>query len=283
MAILVYWSIAAFFLLKWEVLPELTLGYPPDLRSIASAAGGAEPGPVSWSIEVIDDPRKPEVRRTVGRATTESKRRPDGGYVLSSDVDLDAGELLRRTPLATSPDVRLKIDGEYRVDPHGDLRSFVVTIRGAEVGDDLFKVEGLLRDGMMEVVSEGIASILNRRMKFPYESRSVVYDSLRPLDRLPGLHVGQRWEMKLINPLTGTVETARAEVKRRTLVDWNGEAAGAFEVEQRAGPITTRSWVGLDGAILRQQVPLPFVEMVLERIPEGATGPAIEPARKGGA
>ena len=32
LAILVYWCIAAFCLLTWEVLPELTLGYPPDLR-----------------------------------------------------------------------------------------------------------------------------------------------------------------------------------------------------------------------------------------------------------
>lgn len=30
--ILVYWSVAAFFLLTWEVIPELTLGNAPDLR-----------------------------------------------------------------------------------------------------------------------------------------------------------------------------------------------------------------------------------------------------------
>ena len=33
LVILVYWSIAAFCLLTWDVLPELTSGYPPDLRS----------------------------------------------------------------------------------------------------------------------------------------------------------------------------------------------------------------------------------------------------------
>ena len=32
LAILVYWCIAAFCLLTSEVLPEMTLGYPPDLR-----------------------------------------------------------------------------------------------------------------------------------------------------------------------------------------------------------------------------------------------------------
>ena len=37
LAILVYWCIAAFFLLTWEILPGLSLGYPPDFRAIASA------------------------------------------------------------------------------------------------------------------------------------------------------------------------------------------------------------------------------------------------------
>ncbi len=39
--ILIYWSIAAFCLLNWDVLPELTMGYPPDLRGIAFASESA--------------------------------------------------------------------------------------------------------------------------------------------------------------------------------------------------------------------------------------------------
>ncbi|WP_165245380.1 hypothetical protein [Paludisphaera soli] len=267
-AILVYWSIAAFFLLKWEVLPELSLGYPPDLRSIASAAGG-ESGPVSWSIDVIDDPQHPEIRRNVGQATTESKRLPTGGYELTSKVAFDAGELLKRTPLASSQGVRLTIDGDYRVDPRGDLKWFTMKVKGPGAGDDLFRVEGKVQDGRMDVKAKGIASVLGLQRSFPYQSRSVVYDALRPLDRLPGLQVGQRWDMQVVNPLSGAVETARVEVMRRTFIDWNGEAVSAFEVEQRAGPIVTMTWVRVDGAILRQQVPLPFVNMMLERLPPG--------------
>ncbi len=268
-AILVYWSIAAFFLLKWEVLPELSLGYPPDLRSIASAAGG-ESGPVSWSIDVIDDPRRPDIRRNVGQATTESKRLPTGGYELTSKVAFDAGELLKKTPLAGSQRVRLTIDGEYRVNPRGDLTGFTMKVKGVGDGDDLFRVEGKVRDGMLDVKAKGVASVFSLQRSFPYESRSVVYDALRPLDRLPGLQVGQRWDMQVVNPLSGAVETARVEVMRRTIVDWDGEPVTAFEVEQRAGPIVTKTWVRLDGAILRQQVPLPFVEMILERLPPKA-------------
>ena len=36
--------------------------------------------------------------------------------------------------------------------------------------------------------------------------------ALGPLDRLPGLQVGQRWDTKLVSPLTGRIETVRAEV-----------------------------------------------------------------------
>jgi hypothetical protein len=48
LAILIYWSIAAFCLLTWDVLPELSLGYAPDLRSIAFA--GVSNEAVRWSI-----------------------------------------------------------------------------------------------------------------------------------------------------------------------------------------------------------------------------------------
>ena len=44
--ILIYWSIAAFCLLNWDVLPELTMGYPPDLRAIAFASESDQAGAV---------------------------------------------------------------------------------------------------------------------------------------------------------------------------------------------------------------------------------------------
>ena len=66
LVILIYWSIAAFCLLTWDVLPELAIG-------LSSRFAGDRPGrsirpkPVRWSIQVIDDPEFPDVRRTVGR------------------------------------------------------------------------------------------------------------------------------------------------------------------------------------------------------------------------
>lgn len=268
-AILIYWSIAAFWLLTWEVLPELSLGYPPDLRSITAA--GDDSKPVTWTIDVIDDPRHPEVRRSVGQAVTASKRLPDRGVELSSRIVFDAGELLKRTPLASSPSVRLNITSVYRVDPKGNLQSFDMKVATADSDDGLVTIEGRLKGAMMEVTSKGMVSVLDRKMSFPYEPRGVVYDALRPFDRLPGLHVGQRWDTRMINPFSGAVEVVRVEVRRRAFIDWNGEAVSAFEVDQHAGPITSKAWVRLDGVIIRQEVPLPLLNMVLERLPDEAS------------
>ena len=93
LAILIYWSIAAFCLLSWDVLPELSMGYAPDLRSIALAGDSNEP--VRWSIQVIDDPKTPDIRRTIGAAVTGSSRRPDGWFELTSQVEFEAGGLLK--------------------------------------------------------------------------------------------------------------------------------------------------------------------------------------------
>lgn len=276
-AILIYWSIAAFWLLTWEVLPELSLGYPPDMRSITAA--GDDSKPVKWTIDVIDDPKHPDVRRSVGQAVTSSTRTPDRGVDLASHVVFDAGELLKRMPFTDNPDVRLTIASHYQVDPKGSLQGFDMRISTADASDGLFTVKGVLKGSMMEVTATGVASFLNRKLSFPYKPRGVVYDALRPFDRLPGLYVGQRWDTRMINPFSGAVDVVRVEVKRRAFIDWNGEAVSAFEVDQHAATVTAKAWVRLDGLILRQEVPLPFFNMVLERLPDETSANPVTEAK----
>ena len=268
LAILVYWCVAAFCLLNWEVLPELSLGYPPDLRAIAQAGDSSRP--VIWDIQVVDDPGSPDATRSVGEAITSSKRLHDGWFELGSEVSLDAGEVLRNTPVGTKGKVRIGLSSTYRVDPSGNLRSFDMKVKQRESSESLFTVKGRLKKDIMEVVSEGPVQLLNQKFRFAYEPRSVVHDALGPLDRLPGLHLGQRWDTRVVNPFTGQVERVRVEVQRRTLIHWNGEPVSAFEVVQHAGSITAKTWVRSDGVILRQEVPFPFVRLVLDRRPDQA-------------
>jgi hypothetical protein len=212
LAILIYWSIAAFCLFTWEVLPELTLGYPPDLRAIATAGDTVKP--VTWTIQVIDDPKSPELRRSIGEAVTSSKQLSDGWFELGSKVGFDTGGLLKGTPLATKTNLRLGINSIYRVDPSGNLRWFDMKVISHDSNESLFKVMGRLKDGAMEVVATGLVPVLNQKLSFPYEPRSVVHNALGPLDRLPSLHVGQRWETRVVNPFSAQVERARVEVQR---------------------------------------------------------------------
>ncbi|MFO0889568.1 MAG: hypothetical protein U0790_10575 [Isosphaeraceae bacterium] len=278
LAILIYWSVAAFYLLTGEVLPELSLGYPPDLRAIAKASDGN--GPVKWTMEVLDGKEGGESTRTVGEAITSSSRLPDGRFEMGTRVSFDAGELLKGTPLGIKASVRLKLESIYRIDPSGNLKSFDLTVTPVEASEALFTVRGRLTGGTMEIVSRGPVAMLNQTLHIPYQPRGVVHDSLGPFDRLPGLHVGQRWDTQVVNPFTGQVERVRVEVDRRTLLHWDGEPISAFEVVQRSKAMTARTWVRPDGLIFRQEVPLPIVKLVLERVPDrsrGARGEGVGP------
>ncbi len=273
LSILVYWSIAAFCLLTWDVIPDFNLGSPPDLRTIAFAETSNRP--VRWTLQVIDESKNGGFRRNVGRAVTETAKRPDGWFELSSHVDLDTGGLMKGTPFATGGEAQMHIESRYVVDPSGNLHSFEVKVSSPQFENSLATVNGQIKGKLMEIVSRGPVPILNTTLSFEYEPRSVVQDVLGPLDRLPGLHVGQRWESRLVNPFTGKVDRVRAEVTKREMTDWEGVPVPAFEVVQQMTPLAVRTWVRTDGVILRQEVPFPFVKLVLERqAEEGEHGSA---------
>jgi hypothetical protein len=266
--ILVYWSFAAFCLLQWDVLPELSLGYPPDLRGITLASQSDRP--VRWGIQVLEGPGT-DNRRTVGEAVTSSTRQPDGWYVMSSRVDFDAGNLLRGSILAIRESVPVQVRSAYHVDPSGNLQNFDLRVQSKDFGDELVHVTGRLHEQRMEIVSRGPLPILNQTLSLKYEPRSVLNDPLGPLDRLPGLHVGQRWEMQVVNPFSGQVASVRAEVAKRTVIHWAGNPEPTYEVVQKASGLEVRTWVRLDGMILRQEVPFPGVRLILERRGEAAS------------
>jgi hypothetical protein len=82
------------------------------------------------------------------------------------------------------------------------------------------------------------------------------------------LHLGQRWESRVINPFTHRVDSVRVEVARLTVIHWDGDPVSTFEVVQHLSPLSMRTWVRPDGVILRQEVPFPFVRLILDRRPE---------------
>jgi hypothetical protein len=196
---------------------------------------------------------------------------------MASQVEFDAGGLLRGTPFATRIRARMEIESRYRVDPSGNLQNFDLRVRSRELADEVVRVQGQLKGKQMDITSRGPVPLLNHHWTFAYEPRSVVHDLLGPLDRLPGLHVGQRWETRVINPFSGQVDLVRVEVARRTVIHWDGNPVSTFEVVHRVSPLAMRTWVRPDGVILRQEVPFPFVRLVLDRRPE-ETAPTPQPS-----
>jgi hypothetical protein len=266
-AILVYWSLAALGLITRDLLPELSLRQPPDLRTITRAEVDAVPA--RWAVQVVDDPSMPENRRTVGQAVTEAVRRPDGWVVMSSRVWFDASGLLKGTAFANKvSDVRLEVDSTYLVDVSGNLQSLRALVRSQGERGDLLKVEGRLKNRAIEITTHGPLPMMNRTRTIAYEPRGVVQNTLGPVDRLPGLQVGQRWDLRVISPFTGQADVVRVEVTRKRVIHWDKNPVTTLEVVQHMAPLTAKTWVRPDGLVLRQEVPFPFVKLVLDRDPE---------------
>ncbi len=197
---------------------------------------------------------------------------------MTSRVEFDAADLLRGTMFATRGRVQLQIDSRYHVESSGNLHDFELHVRSGEFGDVLINVKGQLKGKTMEITSHGPMEVLNNTWRFDYEPRSLVQDVLGPLDRLPGLQVGQRWESRMINPFNGKVDSVKAQVVRRTMIDWDGNTVWTFEVEQKMPPLTMKTWVRTDGVILRQEVPFPIIRLMLERRPADVRAPGIPPS-----
>ncbi len=269
-ALLAYWLVAAFGLVSRDLLPELSLGTPPDLRTIALA--GEDAPAAHWDIQMVENPNRPDTAKSVGQAITESRRELDGWVEMSSKVTFDSGRLLsglaRGGSLPNGGDEQIEFFSKYQIDPSGKLRSFHAEVRMPGHAGELWRINGTLKGRSMSVVSRGPLPLLNRSMSFDYDPRGLVRSQFGPLDRLPGLQVGQRWDEQVASPMTGRMETVRAEVKRRTLIHWDKNPVKALEVEHRSKGVTARTYVRQDGLVLRQELTLPMLRLVLERLPD---------------
>ncbi|GAC1473998.1 MAG: hypothetical protein NVSMB9_23580 [Isosphaeraceae bacterium] len=278
-AILFYWLVASVGLVSRDLLPELNIGAPPDLRTIAAA--GLDSPPAHWNIQVVDPTRVPPSLRVVGLAVTESRRGADGGVELSSKVTLDSGRLLsgllKGASYAGAGNDQISFLSTYRVDPSGNLRSFHSEVRMINQPEDLWRIDGRRKGSVMEIVSDGPLPVLNRTLSFPYQPHGVVQSQFGPLDRLPGLYVGQRWDEQMASPLSGQVETVRAEVKHGDVIYWDKSPVPTLEVLHTSKAMTARTWVRQDGLVLRQEVVLPMLRLVLERTPDVVKIPPAPP------
>jgi hypothetical protein len=262
--ILLFWAVAAVALFTRDLLPDLLIGSPPDLRSISSAERSDEP--TKWSILVAEDSSLVNLR-SVGQAVTTTTHRSDGWIQLASEVRIDAQDLLFKTPFHGGPEEHLQIKSRCDITSSGNLSSFSTHVRSMVEGLDLLTLEGRVKGELLEVKSRGPLPFFNQVTNIPYQPRGIVQNTFGPLDRMPGLQVGQRWKSWTVSPLTGRVEPMRVAVARKGVITWGNNPVTALEVVAKAGPVSIRIWVRPDGLVLRQEVPFPFFRLVLERQP----------------
>lgn len=267
LAILIFWTIAAGALFTRDLLPTFLLGPPPDLRTIAHSDAPA--GPTRWSILAGDDGKGLNLR-SVGQITTETLRKRDGWVRFTSQAWLDSGELLRGTAFETPQTERIGVVGSAEIDSTGNLQNFRVGVKLDERGGpEVLSLDGRLKKDMLEITTRGPINFLSGTQNLPYRPRGIVQNSLGPLDRMPGLQVGQAWETQVISPLTGAIQRCSVEVVGTEHIIWGSTPVMTMKVVTKMAPISAATWVRPDGLVLRQEVPIPHrIKLVLERLPD---------------
>lgn len=262
--ILLCWVYATFALFERDVLPGLLVGPPPDLHTLLKADPHTDE-PVNWAIQLVGAGDLAD--RSVGQIRTSIHRTQDGWANLNSFAWFDSASILKGSALATNQKDRVEIRSVFAIEPSGNLEMFRAGIQLGDNGQELMILEGRVAGNNLVVQSHGSLPMLNWKQSFTYQPHSLIQNSMGPLGYMPGLHVGQRWTSRVVNPLTGTVDQVSMAVEGRRVITWDGSPVTTLELVTRKGPTILRTWVRPDGLVLRQELPFAFARLMLERLP----------------
>ncbi len=266
LAIVLCWAVATGLMIRRDVVPSLVIGPPPDMRTIVKTNPRPE-GPVQWRILVTDE-TDPDTVQPVGEAITDMARSSDGWVTYTTNAQFDAQQVLDGSAVSPERGEQIAIKGSFVVEPSGSLENFRVGVHMGRGGPEILSVSGSVQGNDLVVSITGPITLLNGRRRFPYEPRSMVQNSLGPLDWLPGLNVGQNWSSRMVSPLTGQIQEVTLSVETKRVLTWDSNPVTTLELVTRSGPLELRTWVRPDGLVLRQEVPFPLARLVLERVPQ---------------
>ena len=243
-AICAFWFLMMALLLERDILPQWQMHSGPDFRAIAEAA--LDSGPVRWAVLQGED--------RIGTAETSWVRHPDGSAEFRGDLDL--------RNLTTSPtlvemagDGRLRWQSVCQVSSDGNLELLNIQVYWGD-SKPAMTVHGKVNGDIMKVVFRSGA--FSHEEEFYYEPHSLVMSALAPIDKLPNLSLGQKWQHHVMNPIPmlGKTDIVRCEVTGEQVITWRGEPVPTYVVEQTYGHIRASCWVAHDGTVLRQEVPI---------------------------
>ena len=262
---MIFWLICSGILFYRDILPDYLVGQPPDWKRLVQKA---EYGTTRWLIAVDDGGEK---NRVVGQAFNEINKRADSATILKSRIKIDAKGLFNGTILQVAESTKFQFENTTTITPQGLLDHIRAEVRVEELGDKpILVIQGIpTNQNKLDIrFSSSISPLMNFRQIIEYAPQQMVRGGLEPIDHLPGLRIGQRWTTQILQQMTARPESIRSEVVSLVRIFWNGNPTEVFLVEHKAITFSAKTWVRRDGLVLRQQLPTPFVKLVLERDPK---------------
>lgn len=172
--------------------------------------------------------------------------------VVRSMTRLNVGAVSKVLPMFS--DLFLKTDLTYGQD--ATLDGFVFKLDTAA----LSAVVTAVRYEQEYACKARIGNIV-KTMSFDSELSKYLGDSLRPFTHLKGLHVGQSWRLRLLDPLallkgkTLEFSTQLVTVTKRETIEHRSRPIECYRIETDG----TVAWADDSGRVVRQEIQIPFL------------------------
>ncbi len=293
--IVLFWLATAGWLFYQEYWPNLRTGEAPPYT--IDLVDEARRVPITWTVYRDEDGQLVKVGSNITQVE----------YHQEDDTFDLAGNLLYPKPFpALLPELeRLRIESSYRVTREGELRY----VQGA--------LKLFIKQFQKEIQAEVKGPVVEGRFipdgKITYPGgqqilviapvvlagRGSVLNPQHPLNRIQGLHPGQRWTVPLFDPVALALSRARADdradpaaqfaiatlaslyksaaefrvldaevLPSPEMLNWFGRPVVCLVIEYHGGDVTARTWVReTDGLVLQQEARLLGDRLVLKRNP----------------
>jgi hypothetical protein len=273
-------TIVAFWLamMGWLAGHELWQHFGPPPRLEDSLKAAAADGPTHWVIT--------HKYERIGTAETQvvALEEPGGRYQLRQHLHCEKPAVFFE---ATGLGLLAKVLGianvqgdahiHFNLSPAGDLEKLEVEIL-QDANDVLLQIVGTPEGKELKLqATTPHARGLQWEFAIPYEAKNVIQTSLCPLDRMPGLWPGRRWEAPMVDPARSMasqmLQRAPVQVRVRdepvnfhwtATRDW--VSCLVVDAEQPEQDLHIEIWVNqADGRVLKQRARWGKLELEIER------------------
>jgi hypothetical protein len=291
LVVVAFWLMMMAWLAATKILPPILEGERPEYEQ-ELASEGSEVRRSGWKLFWNQRP----IGVTVLEATHPEGQLPQVRSVAKIN-NLSLQRLMEDTlggmarlwnTIADSEEVNIDLSIATRIhfDEVQQLDHFETTLKMSDGTDVLFASGQVLESARLRIdlrQGGGIPfpqGLMAKDIAIPPD---VEFSTLMtPRTTLKGLHVGQKWNIPLINPLapTASVRVIEALVEAKESVAWHSEPllVVVYREDRSAGQgtatIVGRSWVAPSGDVLRQEAMMGSLTIRMDRL----EGPALEEA-----